>query len=598
MSLFPRDGASLQHVRLHGDGGDALRARQRLERMLDEVDWSPAGLGPRALLFVRRIAVDARRGFAPRAEGGAFARHVSGALRERAKAARRPWLQRDAGRAEAVCFADEAELAACLWRDWVDGEAASHWWWGSVLKQRPAAQWLREQLFARGDRLVPAMALLAARGELRACIETLDAADAAVALRAVRLSHAIPALDAAASSPRPAAPEVTKAMSPRMMPSAPVADADRPRPPPSLRRLVETVPELRSFVAAPPARRLLAAALAVQRAPGWARSRAFLHALAELDAVPVAELDAAMADRPRDGAQPAGREEPVLVLSATQSGVSPMQASLAAQAPAPLPAARASRKRSPASRDGPPVASEAPRAASSQIDESPPGVDAPPRPQLPASETETPEAAPAQPARGRTTATAGTAEGVSTATLDTRYGGLFYLLNVALAWRIYGDFTMPRAPGISLSPWDLLAWTGRAWFGEGFEEDPLWSLLAELSGRELPARPGDDFDDAPEWTSPADAVVASTEEVTETHPGRRWLQHWRIAVEARLRSALGRDDASELLCRHRAGIAVSEAAVDVTLSLADLPLAVRFAGLDRDPGWIPAAGRSLLFHFV
>jgi hypothetical protein len=37
--------------------------------------------------------------------------------------------------------------------------------------------------------------------------------------------------------------------------------------------------------------------------------------------------------------------------------------------------------------------------------------------------------------------------------------------------------------------------------------------------------------------------------------------------------------------------------VDVHLSLADLPLAIRVAGLDRDAGWIPAAGRDLRFHF-
>jgi len=35
----------------------------------------------------------------------------------------------------------------------------------------------------------------------------------------------------------------------------------------------------------------------------------------------------------------------------------------------------------------------------------------------------------------------------------------------------------------------------------------------------------------------------------------------------------------------------------VRLSLTELPLEIRLAGLDRDPGWIPAAGRFLAFHF-
>lgn len=202
-----------------------------------------------------------------------------------------------------------------------------------------------------------------------------------------------------------------------------------------------------------------------------------------------------------------------------------------------------------------------------------------------------PQAVDERAARLRTLPTLDPAVDRSAPTVRTDWGGLFYLLNVALAWRIYGDFTMPRAPGISLSPWDLLAWTGREWYGEPFERDALWHLLAQLGGRDMATRPGDDFDDAPDWQP----QLAS---ITEVHPGRRWLQHWRVAVEARLRSALGREaDVIGLLCRHRAEVAVSESAVDVTLSLADLPLQVRYAGLDRDPGWIPAAGRSVMFHF-
>jgi len=51
------------------------------------------------------------------------------------------------------------------------------------------------------------------------------------------------------------------------------------------------------------------------------------------------------------------------------------------------------------------------------------------------------------------------------------------------------------------------------------------------------------------------------------------------------------------VCRYPAEIALSATGVHVHLSLASLPLALRVAGLDRDPGWIPAAGRSLAFHF-
>lgn len=73
-----------------------------------------------------------------------------------------------------------------------------------------------------------------------------------------------------------------------------------------------------------------------------------------------------------------------------------------------------------------------------------------------------------------------------------------------------------------------------------------------------------------------------------------------IYLHARLRRALG-DDAPEALasmvCCHAARIDCTATTLDVHLALAALPIEIRIAGLDRDPGWIPAAGRSLAFHF-
>ncbi len=69
-------------------------------------------------------------------------------------------------------------------------------------------------------------------------------------------------------------------------------------------------------------------------------------------------------------------------------------------------------------------------------------------------------------------------------------------------------------------------------------------------------------------------------------------------VRARLRRALGQSDDDEiarLVCARQASAYVSTARLDVTLSLAELPIFIRLVGLDRDPGWIPAAGRSAVF---
>ncbi|MCW5608384.1 MAG: hypothetical protein KIT26_10065, partial [Nitrosomonas sp.] len=89
----------------------------------------------------------------------------------------------------------------------------------------------------------------------------------------------------------------------------------------------------------------------------------------------------------------------------------------------------------------------------------------------------------------------------------------------------------------------------------------------------------------------------------------RWMGWLLLYLNARLARALG-DDGGEgdegndmtdtlagLVCCHAASIHCTATALDVYLSLAELPIALRIAGLDRDPGWIPVTGRTIAFHF-
>lgn len=81
---------------------------------------------------------------------------------------------------------------------------------------------------------------------------------------------------------------------------------------------------------------------------------------------------------------------------------------------------------------------------------------------------------------------------------------------------------------------------------------------------------------------------------------RTWLSRLMPYVRARLRAALDvqtKDDLAPLLCRRFARVDATDTHVEVFFSLADLPLEIRLAGLDRDPGWVPAAGRFIAFHF-
>jgi len=59
---LPSHGAARRSVRLHSAEADPLRARRRFERALADVEWSPPGLLPRALLFVRqRVGISLRQ---------------------------------------------------------------------------------------------------------------------------------------------------------------------------------------------------------------------------------------------------------------------------------------------------------------------------------------------------------------------------------------------------------------------------------------------------------------------------------------------------------------------------------------------------------
>ncbi|MCA1612876.1 MAG: hypothetical protein LC800_01735 [Acidobacteria bacterium] len=251
------------------------------------------------------------------------------------------------------------------------------------------------------------------------------------------------------------------------------------------------------------------------------------------------------------------------------------------------------------------------------------------------------------------------------AEIETRFGGLFHLVNLGLFLNLYGDFTTPSAPGLPLPVWDFVALLGRRFAGARVERDAVWPLLARLSGRGEGDEPGARFSPPDEWRVPADWVkpfgaacvlrwsevggrlrvahpagftlldVALDEPTTtradaegrlarELQPylaagarfearrvarvrgarGRtaraRWLDRVSAYAFARLALALGAADASRLsslLCERRARVFVTAAHVDVVMRLGELPLEVRCAGLDRDPGWVPAAGRHVAFHF-
>jgi hypothetical protein len=83
-------------------------------------------------------------------------------------------------------------------------------------------------------------------------------------------------------------------------------------------------------------------------------------------------------------------------------------------------------------------------------------------------------------------------------------------------------------------------------------------------------------------------------------PLARWVTRLAAYADARLRLAVAAatdNSLLDLLLRVHARVLVTHTHVEVVLPLRELPLAVRFAGLDRTPGWLPAAGRFVSIEF-
>ena len=78
---------------------------------------------------------------------------------------------------------------------------------------------------------------------------------------------------------------------------------------------------------------------------------------------------------------------------------------------------------------------------------------------------------------------------------------------------------------------------------------------------------------------------------------RPWLSVAVPVLRQRLAQALGGALPVEALLGVPGRLHLTSSHVDLVQPLDALPFAVRRAGLDRDPGWLPAFGRVVSFHF-
>jgi hypothetical protein len=231
----------------------------------------------------------------------------------------------------------------------------------------------------------------------------------------------------------------------------------------------------------------------------------------------------------------------------------------------------------------------------------------------------------------------------------TSHGGAFFLANVALVLELYADFTRPSERGMDMNFWAFMLMASGDLLG-GLPDDPLWRFLHDLAGQEeanlepepadwrIPRAWLDPVGAGTQWTyrvtngrlrvthdlgfaivdvpfagEPADSAVRhmlddylsvplvhGSRETSHDGSSSQGIDQLVIPyIRVRLAQALAvpSDDAGSLLIAHPALVEAWPESIQVTFVLDRHPIAIRLAGLDRDPGWIPAAGRSITFAF-
>ncbi|MFL6227739.1 MAG: hypothetical protein ACJ741_03055 [Pyrinomonadaceae bacterium] len=687
LQLRPNEQTLVRRMRVVAAGVDPLAASLRVRSAFSSVQMAPAWLAPSAILCVRRL--HASRGARWRLEAGALrlTRELDDTLRaevERlARGAARPARGHVPAGAESVVFSDRAELLVSLAADWCERREGARWWWRSLFGGTPDRGTILRAFADAPEYLPGVFAGLARLGRAQRFAATLGDAPSRALLSSVARKFGLGELDSALAS---AFAQATRAPESGVDVAALPGSTREAQPP-----WAEVAPEGCDQNLGTAERCLLGVGLTLARTPALITRASF---------APLASAWLRAAHAVSDEESATGSRASVLISPDTTRE---QQITVASSGRVREVAMMGDQSGGSAAAEGLPAATRAggrdksTRAAHDSVGDAEKGSD---------GESGSPTLPSAKSAPSVTSADVGDVVNMSAtrndadgtdvrqdehnvvsppslattdqetdaraawreqefeAQIETRYGGLFFLVNLALFLELYGDFTAPSAPGLPLPIWDFVALLGRALCGAEVEADPVWSLLARLAGRDPRAdrrsAPGEGFEPPAEWRTPVEWLksftdggnwrwsaargrlrvshpagflvfdVALARDATraqltrelrpylEARPGLRlrrvasrrdgegcdarglWLRRLTEYVRARLSRALGAEgprELSRLLCERRARIFVTAARVDVSMRLAELPVEIRFAGLDRDPGWVPAAGRHVAFHF-
>lgn len=534
-------------------------------------------------------------------------------LRQRLRNAIRPAKGAPMGTGcDAVWFADEAELLACLASDSVQGQLGHRWWWQTWLGHRPAHEEALQAWLSDARRAPAAMAQLTAMGQGLAWARHIGMGGRQALVQAMQRHHPVAQ---AASNWLPMA----------LSDAQPVnAHGDGPN---------ATFPGAAGAHRDGEAIAHSSQPTGDQASAGWAESdgASVLLALCTLlHEAPHLALDerrlVAHLQPVASATEPPRQQVPHLAAAAhrdapSASTRSVREADTEPSQPAPhRDEGGASSWWSPEdqdSRQAPQAPVEASREQATAVANLAPETPDASKPDAQAALSQSiAHRHPPQPVQADTAWPQAIQQSMQTA-----HGGVFFLLNVALAWELYGDFTRPQNALLSVSPWQFLHAAAIALLGRPFAADPLagWlraqapfsrarpasalggsprSLLPEAEARRLAAARDTATVDALANAHAAPRIHGTTISPRSTKPDDE-LRTWWPLLRQRLSLALNLPEREAIATCLNLPARVERRGerVDVRFSLHHLPLPIRLAGLDRDPGWVPASGCDIRFHF-
>ena len=636
---------SLLHVnklRVRNYKGDPLSIRLQLANLLNTGEFHPPGIPPTAILVVRRLVdplpgrlVSTRQAVRVDVAWETAVRH---SLENLYRQAAQPQQGIIAGEPEAVLFADEAEMLACLLLARQRGLSSLAWWQRS-LGDRPGSATTLIARLAQKPILIPAVLMYLT--QWRAAEKVLarfPPQQALTLLQAVVDQYHLTGLQPIQSDPHPAA-STSAQQSPSNQRS--LTDDQRPLPLelPPWSGLVSTPvsPGLK-----PEQQALWGLCLTLQTRPAAVRTPAFRRGWqrwGQQVTAPATARSLGTDNRPDNSVSASSGQDVVARAQAGEIICAARPVTTAMIRPAPDDQDDTTHRTAP---DSLPPDVEIPTSRpimAPELNKSTLATSTPPKPDSreniktaeivppppPTAAIAEPVVAPHGPPVDLLLSDTELPERISspgvalesnilswaTVGVETAVGGVLYLLNLMRV------LNLPEVcePGWGLAgqvgAWGTLELLGRALLGTAganHAADPLWSVLAELDGRSPQSLPGADYKMAGDGSLPAGwAATAGTWSPNDSpllhdvnNDLRRWLSLAVPTMQRRLQQALHLTAVATLpdvLLLASGRLFVTRTHVDLVLSLETISLPLRRVGLDANPGWLPAFGRIVTFHF-